>query len=288
MRQLKITKQVTNRETKSLNNYLQDVSKIDLITAEEEVELAQRIREGDQEALNKLSRANLRFVISVAKQYQNQGLSLPDLINEGNVGLVKAAKRFDETRGFKFISYAVWWIRQAILQAIAEQSRVVRLPLNKIGDINKIRKAAIHLEQIHERKPSAQEIAQELDMSVENVKQSLQNANRSLSMDAPFQEGENDNNLYDVLSSSESPNPDRTLIHESLRIEIDRALDTLSPREADVVRLNFGLGGQPAMTLQEIGDTFDLSRERVRQIREKAIRRLRHQSKSHILKKYLG
>ncbi|HLW15313.1 MAG TPA: RNA polymerase sigma factor RpoD/SigA [Flavobacteriaceae bacterium] len=288
MRQLKITKQVTNRETKSLNSYLQDVSRIDMITADEEVELAQRIREGDQRALEKLTRANLRFVISVAKQYQNQGLRLPDLINEGNLGLVKAAKRFDETRGFKFISYAVWWIRQAILQAIAEQSRVVRLPLNKIGDINKIRKAAIHLEQIHERKPSAQEIAQELDMSVENVKQSLQNANRSLSMDAPFQEGENDNNLYDVLSSSESPNPDRTLIHESLRIEIDRALDTLSPREADVVRLNFGLGGQPAMTLQEIGDTFDLSRERVRQIREKAIRRLRHQSKSHILKKYLG
>lgn len=288
MRQLKITKQVTNRETKSLNSYLQDVSRIDMITAEEEVELAQRIREGDQRALEKLTRANLRFVISVAKQYQNQGLRLPDLINEGNLGLVKAAKRFDETRGFKFISYAVWWIRQAILQAIAEQSRVVRLPLNKIGDINKIRKAAIHLEQIHERKPSAQEIAQELEMSVENVKQSLQNANRSLSMDAPFQEGENDNNLYDVLSSSESPNPDRTLIHESLRIEIDRALDTLSPREADVVRLNFGLGGQPAMTLQEIGDTFDLSRERVRQIREKAIRRLRHQSKSHILKKYLG
>ena len=288
MRQLKITKQVTNRETKSLNSYLQDVSRIDMITADEEVELAQRIREGDQRALEKLTRANLRFVISVAKQYQNQGLRLPDLINEGNLGLVKAAKRFDETRGFKFISYAVWWIRQAILQAIAEQSRVVRLPLNKIGDINKIRKGAIHLEQIHERKPSAQEIAQELDMSVENVKQSLQNANRSLSMDAPFQEGENDNNLYDVLSSSESPNPDRNLIHESLRIEIDRALDTLSPREADVVRLNFGLGGQPAMTLQEIGDTFDLSRERVRQIREKAIRRLRHQSKSHILKKYLG
>lgn len=288
MRQLKITKQVTNRETKSLNSYLQDVSRIDMITAEEEVELAQRIREGDQRALEKLTRANLRFVISVAKQYQNQGLRLPDLINEGNLGLVKAAKRFDETRGFKFISYAVWWIRQAILQAIAEQSRVVRLPLNKIGDINKIRKAAIHLEQIHERKPSAEEIAKELDMSVENVKQSLQNANRSLSMDAPFQEGENDNNLYDVLSSGESPNPDRSLIHESLKIEIDRALETLSPREADVVRLNFGLGGQPAMTLQEIGDTFDLSRERVRQIREKAIRRLRHQSKSHILKKYLG
>jgi RNA polymerase primary sigma factor len=288
MRQLKITKQVTNRETKSLNSYLQDVSKNDMITAEEEVELAQRIREGDQAALEKLTRANLRFVISVAKQYQNQGLSLSDLINEGNVGLVKAAKRFDETRGFKFISYAVWWIRQSILQAIAEQARVVRLPLNKIGDISKINKAAIHLEQIHQRKPTPEEIAKELDISVRKVKSSLKNSNKSLSMDAPFQEGENDNNLYDVVSSGESPNPDKALIHESLKIEIDRALDTLSPREADVVRLNFGLGGQPVMTLQEIGDTFDLSRERVRQIREKAIRRLRQQSKSHILKKYLG
>ncbi|MBZ0326268.1 MAG: RNA polymerase sigma factor RpoD/SigA [Altibacter sp.] len=288
MRQLKITKQVTNRETKSLNTYLQDVSRIDMITAEEEVDLAQRIREGDQRALDKLTRSNLRFVISVAKQYQNQGLSLPDLINEGNVGLVKAAKRFDETRGFKFISYAVWWIRQAILQAIAEQSRVVRLPLNKIGDINKIRKASIHLEQVHERPPSAEEIAQELDMTISSVKQSMKNASRSLSMDAPFQEGENDNNLYDVLSSSKSPNPDKELMHESLRIEIDRALETLSPREGDVVKLNFGLSGHPPMTLQEIGDTFELSRERVRQIREKAIRRLRQESKSHILKKFLG
>ncbi|HAH33598.1 RNA polymerase sigma factor RpoD/SigA [Flavobacteriaceae bacterium] len=288
MRQLKITKQVTNRETKSLNSYLQDVSKIDMITAEEEVELAQRIREGDQSALDKLTKANLRFVISVAKQYQNQGLTLSDLINEGNVGLVKAAQRFDETRGFKFISYAVWWIRQSILQAIAEQSRVVRLPLNKIGDINKIRKASIHLEQVHQRVPSASEIAKELDMTVSSVKQSLKNSSRSLSMDAPFQEGENDNNLYDVISSGETPNPDKALIHESLKIEIDRALDTLAPREADVVKLNFGLSGQPAMTLQEIGDTFELSRERVRQIREKAIRRLRQESKSHILKKYLG
>ncbi|GEQ86368.1 RNA polymerase sigma factor RpoD [Patiriisocius marinistellae] len=288
MRQLKITKQVTNRETKSLNSYLQDVSKIDMITAEEEVELAQRIREGDQRALDKLTKANLRFVISVAKQYQNQGLTLSDLINEGNVGLVKAAQRFDETRGFKFISYAVWWIRQSILQAIAEQSRVVRLPLNKIGDINKIRKASIHLEQVHQRVPSASEIAKELDMTVSSVKQSLKNSSRSLSMDAPFQEGENDNNLYDVISSGETPNPDKALIHESLKIEIDRALDTLAPREADVVKLNFGLSGQPAMTLQEIGDTFELSRERVRQIREKAIRRLRQESKSHILKKYLG
>ena len=288
MRQLKITKQVTNRETKSLNTYLQDVSRIDMITAEEEVELAQRIKAGDQRALDKLTRSNLRFVISVAKQYQNQGLSLPDLINEGNVGLVKAAQRFDETRGFKFISYAVWWIRQSILQALAEQSRVVRLPLNKIGDINKIRKASIHLEQVHERPPSAEEIAKELDMTISSVKQSLKNANRSLSMDAPFQEGENDNNLYDVLSSSKSPNPDKDLMHDSLKIEINRALDTLSPREGDVVRLNFGLSGQPPMTLQEIGDTYDLSRERVRQIREKAIRRLRQESKSHILEKFLG
>ena len=288
MRQLKITKQVTNRETKSLNSYLQDVSKIDLITAEEEVELAQRIREGDQAALDKLTKSNLRFVISVAKQYQNQGLTLSDLINEGNVGLVKAARRFDETRGFKFISYAVWWIRQSILQAISEQSRVVRLPLNKIGDINKIRKAAIHLEQVHERVPSASEIAMEVDMSVSNVKQALKNSSRSLSMDAPFQEGENENNLYDIMSSGESPNPDKGLLQDSLRIEIGRALDTLSPRESDVVRLSFGLSGQPAMSLQEIGDTFDLSRERVRQIREKAIRRLRQQSKSHILKNYLG
>ena len=288
MRQLKITKQVTNRETKSLNSYLQDVSKIDMITAEEEVELAQRIREGDQSALDKLTKANLRFVISVAKQYQNQGLTLSDLINEGNVGLVKAAQRFDETRGFKFISYAVWWIRQSILQAIAEQSRVVRLPLNKIGDINKIRKASIHLEQVHQRVPSASEIAKELDMTVSSVKQSLKNSSRSLSMDAPFQEGENDNNLYDVISSGETPNPDKALIHESLKIEIDRALDTLAPREADVVQLYFGLGDEHPMTLEEIGETFDLTRERVRQIKEKAIRRLKHTSRSKILKTYLG
>lgn len=288
MRQLKITKQVTNRETKSLNAYLQEVSKIDLITADEEVELAQRIREGDEVALNKLVNSNLRFVVSVAKQYQNQGLSLSDLINEGNVGLVKAAKRFDETRGFKFISYAVWWIRQSILQAIAEQSRTVRLPLNKIGTINKIRKAQIHLQQRLERQPTAKELAQELDMTIDQVKSSLKNANRSLSMDAPFKEGENENNLYDVLKSGESPNPDKQLMRESLQTEIDRALNTLTEREADIVRLNFGLANQPSMTLQEIGDTFDLSRERVRQIREKAIRRLRAQSRSHILKKYLG
>lgn len=288
MRQLKITKQVTNRESKSLDKYLQDISKVDLITAEEEVELAQRIREGDQIALEKLTNANLRFVVSVAKQYQNQGLKLPDLINEGNVGLVKAAKRFDETRGFKFISYAVWWIRQSILQALAEQSRVVRLPLNKIGVINKINKTFSHLEQINERPPSAVEIAKELDMSESQVKVALKNSGRHLSMDAPFKEGENDSNLYDVLSSSESPNPDDQLMKDSLSVEINRALDTLSQREADVIRLNYGIGNQPAMTLQEIGDMFDLSRERVRQIREKGIRRLKHQSKNKMLKKYLG
>lgn len=288
MRQLKITKQVTNRESKSLDKYLQDISKVDLITAEEEVELAQRIREGDQIALEKLTNANLRFVVSVAKQYQNQGLKLPDLINEGNVGLVKAAKRFDETRGFKFISYAVWWIRQSILQALAEQSRVVRLPLNKIGVINKINKMYSHLEQVNERPPSASEIAKELEMSESQVKVALKNSGRHLSMDAPFKEGENDSNLYDVLSSAESPNPDDQLMRDSLSIEINRALDTLSQREADVIRLNYGIGNQPAMTLQEIGDTFDLSRERVRQIREKGIRRLKHQSKNKMLKKYLG
>ena len=285
MRQLKITKQVTNRESKSLNNYLQDVSKLDLITAEEEVELAQRIREGDQIALEKLTKANLRFVVSVAKQYQNQGLRLPDLINEGNVGLVK---RFDETRGFKFISYAVWWIRQSILQALAEHSRVVRLPLNKIGVINKINKTFSYLEQAYERPPSAAEIAKELDMPVSKVKTAMKNSGRSLSMDAPFQEGENDSNLYDVLKSGESPSPDNNLMQDSLSVEIERALDTLTEREADVIRLNYGLGGQQPLTLQEIGETFDLSRERVRQIREKGIRRLRHESKSKILKKYLG
>ncbi|NDV42897.1 sigma-70 family RNA polymerase sigma factor [Flagellimonas sediminis] len=287
MRQLKIIKQVTNRESKSLDKYLQDISKIDLITAQEEVELAQRIREGDQVALEKLTNANLRFVVSVAKQYQNQGLTLPDLINEGNVGLVKAAKRFDETRGFKFISYAVWWIRQSILQALAEQSRVVRLPLNKIGSINKIKKTFSYLEQAHERPPSAEEIAKELDMSVTEVKQSLRNSGRHVSMDAPLKEGET-SNLYDVMRAGDSPKPDKGLMHQSLFTEINRALDTLSPREADVVRLYYGIGNQPSMTLEEIGSTFDLTRERVRQIREKAIRKLRHTSKSKILKSYLG
>ena len=287
MRQLKITKQVTNRETASLDKYLQEIGKVDLITAEEEVELAQRIKAGDQIALEKLTKANLRFVVSVAKQYQNQGLTLPDLINEGNLGLIKAAQRFDETRGFKFISYAVWWIRQSILQALAEQSRIVRLPLNKIGSINKINKTYAFLEQAHERAPSAEEIAKELDMTINDVKESLKNSGRHVPMDAPLVEGE-DSNLYDVLNSGESANPDRTLLHESLRTEIERALETLTPREADVVRLYFGLGDQHAMTLEEIGETFDLTRERVRQIKEKAIRRLKHTSRSKILKTYLG
>ncbi len=287
MRQLKITKQVTNRETASLDKYLQEIGKVDLITAEEEVELAQKIRAGDENALDKLTKANLRFVVSVAKQYQNQGLTLPDLINEGNLGLIKAARRFDETRGFKFISYAVWWIRQSILQALAEQSRIVRLPLNKIGSINKINKMYAFLEQANERVPSAEEIAKELDMTVSDVKESMKNSGRHVSMDAPLVEGE-DSNLYDVLRSGESPNPDRNLLHESLRTEIERALETLTPREADVVRLYFGLGEKHAMTLEEIGETFDLTRERVRQIKEKAIRRLKHTSRSKILKTYLG
>ena len=287
MRQLKITKQVTNTETASLDKYLQEIGKVDLITADEEVELAQRIKAGDQRALEKLTKANLRFVVSVAKQYQNQGLTLPDLINEGNLGLIKAAKRFDETRGFKFISYAVWWIRQSILQALAEQSRIVRLPLNKIGSINKINKMYAFLEQENERPPSAEEIAKKLDMTVNDVKESMKNSGRHVSMDAPLIEGE-DSNLYDVLNSGESPNPDRKLLHESLRIEINRALETLTPREADVVKLYFGLGEHQPMTLEEIGETFDLTRERVRQIKEKAIRRLKHTSRSKILMTYLG
>jgi len=287
MRQLKITKQVTNRETASLDKYLQEIGKVDLITADEEVELAQRIKAGDQIALEKLTKANLRFVVSVAKQYQNQGLTLPDLINEGNLGLIKAAKRFDETRGFKFISYAVWWIRQSILQALAEQSRIVRLPLNKIGSINKINKMYAFLEQENEREPSPEEIAQKLDMTINEVKESMKNSGRHVSMDAPLIEGE-DSNLYDVLRSGESPNPDKNLVHESLRIEIERALETLTPREADVVKLYFGLGDHQPMTLEEIGETFDLTRERVRQIKEKAIRRLKHTSRSKILMTYLG
>jgi RNA polymerase primary sigma factor len=287
MRQLKITKQVTNRESKSLDKYLQDISKIELITADEEVELAQRIRSGDQEALDKLTTANLRFVVSVSKQYQNQGLSLPDLINEGNAGLVKAAKRFDETRGFKFISYAVWWIRQAILQALAEQSRIVRLPLNKIGSINKINKAYSFLEQTHERAPSADEIANNLDISISNVKQSMKISGRHVSMDMPLREGET-STLYDVVKSEESPRPDADLMRNSLIIEINRALDTLSEKEAIVLRHYYGINKKHPMSLQEIGDSFGLTRERVRQIKEKGIRRLRHTSKSKVLKTYLG
>ncbi len=286
MRQLKIAKQVTNRESKSLDKYLQDISKIDLITAEEEVELAQKINKGDQRALEKLVNANLRFVVSVAKQYQNQGLTLPDLINEGNFGLVKAAQRFDETRGFKFISYAVWWIRQSILQALAEQSRVVRLPLNKIGSINKINKTFSYLEQAHERPPSAEEIAEELGLSVSEVKQSLKNAGKHISIDAPFAEGE-DSNLYDVISASETPMPDTELVKESIREEIGRVLDTLSEREADVVKLYYGIGQSSTMTLDEIGNTFDLTRERVRQIREKAIRKLRKSAKSDLIQSFI-
>ena len=287
MRQLKITKQVTNRETASLDKYLQEIGKVELITAEEEVELAQRIKAGDQIALEKLTKANLRFVVSVAKQYQNQGLTLPDLINEGNLGLIKAAQRFDETRGFKFISYAVWWIRQSILQALAEQSRIVRLPLNKIGSINKINKAYAYLEQEHERPPSAAEISKHLEMSESDVKESMRNSGRHVSMDAPLVEGE-DSNLYDVLNSSDSPHPDEDLMMDSLRTEIERSLATLTPREGDVIRLYFGLGGQHPMTLEEIGEKFDLTRERVRQIKEKAIRRLKHTTKNRVLKSYLG
>ena len=287
MRQLKITKQVTNRESLSLDKYLQDISKLPLITADEEVELAQRIRLGDQSALDKLVTSNLRFVVSVAKQYQNQGLTLPDLINEGNAGLVKAASRFDETRGFKFISYAVWWIRQAILQALAEQARVVRLPLNKIGSINKINKAYSFLEQSYQRPPSSEEIAAELDMTLSDVKLSMKNSGRHVSMDAPLREGE-DFSLYDVVSAIDSPRPDSDLMADSLKLEINRALDTLSSKEGDVIKLYYGLGGELPMSLDEIGVTFELSRERVRQIKEKGIRRLRHTSKSKMLKSYLG
>ena len=287
MRQLKITKQVTNRETASLDKYLQEIGKVELISAEEEVELAQRIKQGDKIALEKLTKANLRFVVSVAKQYQNQGLSLPDLINEGNLGLIKAAQRFDETRGFKFISYAVWWIRQSILQALAEQSRIVRLPLNKIGSINKINKTYAKLEQEFEREPNAEEIAEVLEITEAEVKESMKNAGRHISMDAPLVQDE-DNTMYDVLKSEEAPTPETELLYESLRKEIDRAISTLTQREQDVVRLYFGLNGSHPMTLEEIGEKFDLTRERERQIKEKAIRRLKHTSRSKILKSYLG
>lgn len=287
MRQLKITKQVTNRETASLDKYLQEIGRVELITAEEEVRLARLIKQGDPKALEKLTKANLRFVVSVAKQYQNQGLTLSDLINEGNLGLIKAATRFDETRGFKFISYAVWWIRQSILQALAEQSRIVRLPLNKIGSINKINKAFSKLEQEFEREPSHEEIAVVLGITMDDIKDTMRTSGRHVSMDAPLTQGE-DGTLMDVLEDVDQLNPDHTLISESLRREVERALTTLTMREADVLRLYFGLAGEQPMTLEEIGDRFDLTRERVRQIKEKAIRRLKHTSRSKILKTYLG
>ncbi len=286
MRQLKITKSITNRESASLDKYLQEIGREGLISVEEEVDLAQRIKKGDQAALEKLTRANLRFVVSVAKQYQNQGLSLPDLINEGNLGLIKAAEKFDENRGFKFISYAVWWIRQSILQALAEQSRIVRLPLNQVGSLNKINKAYSKFEQQHERKPSPEELAEELDLTADKVADTLRVAGRHISVDAPFVEGE-DNSLLDVLINSDSPNADRSLINESLSREIERALATLTERESDIIRYFFGIGCQE-MTLEEIGERFGLTRERVRQIKEKAIRRLRHTSRSKLLKSYLG
>lgn len=289
MRQLKITKQVTNRETASLDKYLQEIGRVELISAEEEVELAIKIKAGDRAALERLTKANLRFVVSVSKQYQNQGLSLPDLINEGNLGLIKAAERFDETRGFKFISYAVWWIRQSILQALAEQARIVRLPLNKIGTINKINRAFSELEQKYERPPSADELAEYLDCSTEEVKQSLANTGRHISMDAPLVEGdESSSSMYDVLLNDSLPGPENELVVESLRKDIERSLSTLTQREGDVVRLYYGLNGKYPLTLEEIGERFDLTRERVRQIKEKAIRRLKHTSRSRMLKSYLG
>jgi RNA polymerase primary sigma factor len=289
MRQLKIVKQVTNRETASLDKYLLEIGRVDLITAEEEVELARKIREGDNSALEKLTKANLRFVVSVSKQYQNQGLSLPDLINEGNVGLIKAAQRFDETRGFKFISYAVWWIRQSILQALAEQARIVRLPLNKIGNINKIKKAFSELEQRYERPPSAEELAEYLDFSVDDVRHSLNNSGRHVSMDAPLVEGdESSSSMYDVLPNDSLPGPERGLVIESLRKDIDRSLSTLTIRESEILKMYYGLNGKYPLTLEEIGVKFDLTRERVRQIKEKAIRRLKHTSRSKMLKAYLG
>lgn len=286
MRQLKITKSITNRESASLDKYLQEIGREDLITVEEEVELAQRIKQGDRKALEKLTKANLRFVVSVAKQYQNQGLTLPDLINEGNLGLIKAAEKFDETRGFKFISYAVWWIRQSILQALAEQSRIVRLPLNQVGSLNKINKAFSRFEQENERRPSAEELADDLEIPAEKIADTMKVSGRHISVDAPFVEGE-DNSLLDVLVNNDSPNADNTLMQESLGREIDRALSTLTEREASIVKHFFGVSC-PEMTLEEIGEKFGLTRERVRQIKEKAIRRLRHSSKSKLLKSYLG
>lgn len=287
MRQLKISKQITNRESQSLDKYLQEIGKVDLLTADEEVDLAKRIKAGDQIALEKLTKANLRFVVSVAKQYQNQGLSLGDLINEGNLGLIKAAQRFDETRGFKFISYAVWWIRQSILQALAEQSRIVRLPLNRVGSLNKISKTFSELEQKYEREPSPEELAEVLEVTTAEVVDTMKISGRHVSMDAPFIQGE-ENSLLDVLENDSEETPDSGLMNDSLRREVQRALSTLTQREADVITLYFGLNGEHAMTLEEIGEKFNLTRERVRQIKEKAIRRLRHTSRSKALKPYLG
>ena len=287
MRQLKITKQVTNRENASLDKYLQEIGRVELITAEEEVELARKIKQGNEVALNKLVKSNLRFVVSVSKQYQNQGLSLPDLINEGNLGLIKAAQRFDETRGFKFISYAVWWIRQSILQALAEQSRIVSLPLNKIGSINKINKAYAKLEQQLEREPTADEVAVTIDLMPQDVFETLKNSGKHISMDAPLSTSDEGGSMYDVMEEKDSLSPDKELLTDSLRQEIERSLNTLTMREADVIRLYFGLGGSQPLTLEEIGDRFDLTRERVRQIKEKAVRRLKHTSRSKLLKTYL-
>jgi len=286
MRQLKITKSITNRNSDSLEKYLHDIGKEDLITPEEEVELAKRIKMGDQEALEKLTKANLRFVVSVAKQYQHQGLSLPDLINEGNLGLIKAAKKFDETKGFKFISYAVWWIRQCILQALAEQSRIVRLPLNKLGALNKINKAFSQLEQKHEREPSPEEVAKILELPEVKVAGTLELSGRHLSVDAPFQDGE-ENSLLDVLPSADTPSTDNKLIEESLSKEIERTLNTLPEKDSSVIRAFYGIGTKP-MSLEEIGQTIGISRERTRQIKEKAIKHLRQKSKNKLLKTYLG
>ena len=286
MRQLKISNSFTNRESASLDKYLQEIGHEELLSVDEEVELAQKIKKGDRQALERLTRANLRFVVSVAKQYQNQGLSLPDLINEGNVGLIKAAEKFDETRGFKFISYAVWWIRQSILQAIAEQSRIVRLPLNQVGSVNKINRELNKFEQEHERRPSVNEIADRIDLPEEKVEEAMKANNRHVSMDAPFVDGE-DNSLLDVLADNNMPMADKALVQESLRKEIDRAIDLLNDREQKVVRAFFGIGS-PEMTLEEIGEKYNLTRERVRQIKEKAIRRLRHNTKNKLLKTYLG
>ena len=284
---VRITKQFTNRESQSLDKYLQEIGKVDLLTPQEEIDLAIRIRKGDTEAFEKLAKANLRFVVSVAKQYQNQGLSLGDLINEGNLGLIKAAKRFDETRGFKFISYAVWWIRQSILQALAEQSRIVRLPLNRVGTLNKIGRAYRNLEQEYEREPNAAELATALDMDTNEVAETLKLSGKQVSMDAPFTQGE-ENSLLDIIENDDLPSPDNSLMSESLKTEIGRALSSLSEREAEVIKLYFGLETDSAHTLEEIGARFNLTRERVRQIKEKAIRRLRHASRSKILRTYLG